>query len=407
MNIQDNTVPPGLKRKLEKEFSQDLPLGHYQQIVLVLNKLVQFVDHNKFLPCWKELKQSINMVRADNDNDGNDNSTISIIESKGKIKLKLIKGKYFYQCTILIDDGYPSTATHKDWGKPCILNLLSSNFPSKIETMLTSQAKELVRRLQDGMSTDDALQFSNPMKAPKDDDRGKKKDVKVRLNKDTLKGLKKDVETLSRVRDLREVNATVTQGKAHVLAKKTKERRDARRTIKKITKEEISKDLSIEEKEKKWAQEEAARIAGYDISEHDGSNPTPSLLSLVIFLKEKIQRLPVEVCPGCGEIVLPSDPNELKSLFAKASECKTDKEKKARKAAKFKRPMRTYCGHWWHYECLNKFMVEPPFGASCPVENCGRRVYHPDWPDDIRQLERAWAGEQARLREMEDAAMFL
>lgn len=52
-------------------------------------------------------------------------------------------------------------------------------------------------------------------------------------------------------------------------------------------------------------------------------------------------------------------------------------------------------------------MTEPPFGLSCPATGCGRRVYHPDWPSDISQLERAWAGQQARLREIQDAGMFL
>ena len=400
---------------MEKEFAQDLPLGHYQQVLLVFNKLVQFVDGNKFLPCWRELKQSINLVRADNEEDKKqsksknnlDESTISIIERKGKIKLKLVKGNYNYRCNLQIDDGYPSTTNHENWGEPIALSVESSNFPPKIESMLTSQAKELIRRLQDGMTNEDALKFSNPVKAPKGSENFKKKEVKVRLTQEKLKGLKKDVETLSRVRDLREFDSAATQGNAKIKANAYKERKDARRTIKKITKDELAKDQSIEDKEKQWQQEEEARMAGYDIPEQDGSNPTPSLLSLIIFLKEKIQKLPLEICPTCAKPVLPPDPEELKSCYIALSECKTDQERKARKAAKAKRPMRTFCGHWWHYGCLNKYMVEPPFGAVCPVKGCERRTYHPDWPEDIKALERAWAGKQARKREIEDAAMFL
>ena len=172
-----------MKKKLEKDISQELPIGHYQQITLVFNKLIQFVDLNKFLPCWRELKQSVNLLRNDNNNnDGGNGSTISMIESKGKIKLKLVKGQYYYRCNILIDDAYPTTSTHENWGKPCTLSLESTNFPSKIEKMLTSQAEELVRRLQDGMSQDDALKFSNPIKAPKDDDdedKNKKSEVRI------------------------------------------------------------------------------------------------------------------------------------------------------------------------------------------------------------------------------------
>jgi hypothetical protein len=48
-------------------------------------------------------------------------------------------------------------------------------------------------------------------------------------------------------------------------------------------------------------------------------------------------------------------------------------------------------------------MTEPPFGAACPFD--GRRVYHPDWPSDMKELERAWAAKEARKREIEDATM--
>jgi len=383
------------------------------------------VDGNKFLPCWKELKQCINSITpspmSKNSSDGATTtgntttktkttigSSISIIENKGKIKLKLCKGKYYYQCSILIDDGYPSTSTHEDWGKACNLTFLSSNFPSKIEFMLTNQAKELVRRLQDGMSAEEALQFSNPIKAPKNiESSSTNKEVKVRLTQQTLKGLKEDIDTLARVRDLREVDSATNKHNAKQKANLTKDRKDARRTIRKITGQEIAKDEEIEEQEKKWAQDEQARIAGYNISEHDGSNPQPSLLPLVHFLREKIQQLPDVYCPKCHQHTLPSDPDELKALYIAASECKTEKEKKKRKETRKKRPVRTYCGHWWHYNCLEKYMTEPPFGASCPADECGRRVYHPDFPDDMKQLERQWAMHQARLREIEDAGMFL
>jgi hypothetical protein len=34
-------------------------------------------------------------------------------------------------------------------------------------------------------------------------------------------------------------------------------------------------------------------------------------------------------------------------------------------------------------------------------------VFHPDWPGDIKQLEREWAAREAKKREIEDAMMFL
>ena len=85
----------------------------------------------------------------------------------------------------------------------------------------------------------------------------------------------------------------------------------------------------------------------------------------------------------------------------------SNKDKQSSKAKKKRKPMRTYCGCWYHKSCLNTLLTEPPFGIECPTENCGRRVFHPDWPGDIKQHERDWAAKAARLREMEDAMLFL
>lgn len=394
----DSVVPPGLKRKLDADLAKDVPIGHYQQIHSCLSKLVAFVDQNKFLPCWKELKQAVNLIQ----NDGT-GSSISLNESKGKIKLKLCKEKYFYNASIQISNQYPTTSPKEEWGTPCLLSMLSTNFPPKIEVTLTSQAKEVVRRMQDGMSSEAASQISNPIPRPKMEE-SSKEDAEVCLTRERLKELKTDIETLSRVRDLREVDAATKHGDARIKAHNARERKEARRTINKITQTERERDIASEEQDKQWKMDEQARMANY-ISEHDGSNPQPSLLSLIQFLRDKIQYLPDAKCPCCKKLTLPTDPDVLKSLYKSASECKTDKEKQERKRAKAMRPMRTYCGCWYHYECLNKFMTEPPFGIACPTEGCGRRVFHPDWPDDIKTLDRAWSALQARKREIEDISM--
>ena len=398
---QNEVVPPGLKKKLEQDLVADIPLGIHQQVITAMTRLVQFVDNNKFLPCWKELKQTTNLVT----NDGN-GSTISIIESKAKITLKLCRNEYFYSCSIKIDNGYPSTTTHENWGKACVLKLISTNFPPKIETMLTSQAVEVIRRMQDGITAEQALVLSNPIKQPKfDDNDSKSHQVKDRLTNEMLKGLKHDVDILSNVRELREKDASRVQGKAHVLQQHTREKKAARRAIHKITDQERAADLELAEQEKQWREEETNRLSGYNLG--SDTPPQPSLLALTTFLKEKIQLVPDAKCPCCESLALLTNPNKLKLLYSTSSECKTEKQKKERKEARAMRPVRTYCGCWYHYKCLNTFMTEPPFGLSCPTSGCGRRVFHPDWPDDISQLERDWAGHQARLREVNDAAMFL
>lgn len=381
-------LPPGLQKKLQTmldKVAADLA-PHYSQMEAVVQRLVTFMDTNLFVPCWKELRKVVDLIQHD------EHSTIAMNDAKGLIKLRLASGKYFYSCSITIDPLYPTT-TPQNWGNACKLKMRDTNFPPKIESLLTLQAKELVRRMQDGMPAERALLMSNPIAAP-DNMEETNEQPTVSISKDTLKGLHHDVETMARVRDLRQVNAETKRGDARVKAFSTKERKEARRTIGKLTKQELAQD-------REWEKQEQARLEGYNIPDYADSEPQPSLLSLVTFLETKIQRLPEEKCPICKELTLPSDPNELKGLY----DLQNASDKKARKQAKRQRPVRTYCGCWYHYACLDKFMTEPPFGASCPTADCGRRVYHPEWPADIRELERGWAMKQARQREIEDAAM--
>eukprot|EP01032_Pedospumella_encystans_P028660 gene28660-32372_t len=67
--------------------------------------------------------------------------------------------------------------------------------------------------------------------------------------------------------------------------------------------------------------------------------------------------------------------------------------------------MRTFCGHWLHFQCLNEWLTTPPFVRMCPV--CARRIWHPDWPEDHKQLEKAWQANEARKREMCDVSDFM
>lgn len=64
-------------------------------------------------------------------------------------------------------------------------------------------------------------------------------------------------------------------------------------------------------------------------------------------------RLPKEACQVCKKPVLPNAP-------AKAAKYLDSDDHK-------KRPERVYCGHWYHYSCLDKYLTRPPFLKMCPV----------------------------------------
>ena len=141
--------------------------GHFDQVRTVWERLTSFVDTNLFFPCWKELKKSIELVQKSNASAKavkSKQSTLAIIsESKGVIKLSLHNEAYRYSCKLTIDPAYPDFST----GKSCQLHLQSTNLPASIEKMITSQAEEIVRRMQEGLSSERALQMSNPIKVPK------------------------------------------------------------------------------------------------------------------------------------------------------------------------------------------------------------------------------------------------
>mmetsp|Transcript_6439 Transcript_6439/g.10078 ORF Transcript_6439/g.10078 Transcript_6439/m.10078 type:complete len:501 (+) Transcript_6439:218-1720(+) len=436
---QDAVVPPGLKKKLEKELNLVATEQPTQQVRAVWERLISFVDTNLFVPCWKDLRQSVEMVQKSDNNTitaaaatsksttGNNNkskkqtnkqSTITLYESKGKIKLSLYNEAYYINVDITIDPAYPdfSAATG---GKSCLLELKSTNFPKSITDMMMTQAQDIVRRMQEGLSAARATNLSNPVKVPKNFhlniDEMKEKYKTRLLTKDTISNIKHDTEALKKVTDLRnkEASSVRAPGDNGYVDHKAlaKERKDARRAIQKLTEEEKAADQQLEEKELAWKLEEQKRTAGYyDVYIPTGGTitPQPSLYVLVTFLIEKVKGLVVETCPCCKKRVLPICPDELKSIYNSSSSSSSNKTSaKNNKELKKMKPYRTYCGCWYHKSCLNTLLTEPPFGIECPNEQCGRRVFHPEWPGDVKQLEREWAAKQARLREIEDAMCFL
>lgn len=117
------------------------------------------------------------------------------------------------------------------------------------------------------------------------------------------------------------------------------------------------------------------------------------------------------VWQACGKRLFPADPEAAAALLRTADEAK--------------RATRIYCGHWFHYACLARFITEPPFGKPCPVrvcarspprialtpsplcgrglpQTCGKTVQHPDWPSDVKKLEKRWAHTQAKKREVDE-----
>ena len=67
--------------------------------------------------------------------------------------------------------------------------------------------------------------------------------------------------------------------------------------------------------------------------------------------------------------------------------------------------LRLYCGHMYHFKCVEAYVSEPPFGKKCL--HCGQKIQHSRLMTDEKILEQRWTHEQARKREIADVTEFM
>ncbi|CAM9614854.1 unnamed protein product [Choristocarpus tenellus] len=359
-------------RKLTKQAEEEAhKLVGSGQVVAALKVIVDTVNLNKFVPCWKELRKSAQMVAAKGAVFGAD-------EASGIVTIKVKSGLYHLKVSIQVPDGYPMEG--------CGIELRSHNFPTGIARGHLTQAQEIVRRCLCGYSPEMALQTSNPISLPAHQAHAGR-DPKVRITSEHIRNIKHDVSFIKKAHDLREFDGARNKDNHSEAAHSTKQRRAARRELKTLTKAEAAND---EEQAKRLEEVELKEQEDLLYSQLSDTSQQPSLLPLVDFvLNVFAMRLPQEKCVSCKSAVMPENPQSL-SL--------SDPEHPDR-------PTRVFCGHWFHYDCLRKWMTEPPFAKDCPL--CSRRVYHPDWPQSVKQLERSWANKQAKTREIGEVRDFL
>ena len=245
--------------------------------------------------------------------------------------------------------------------------------------MFKCQAEEIVRRCEAGFSPEAAVNKTIDLEAvtKKSTDR-----TKVRLDTSALKGLKHDVNALKQIADLRE-KTKAGNGGVGWQGDFVAERREARKQLRRLAREENRLDEIAEQEMKEIEEQEMKELMGSKLSD----TAQPSLFVTAEFLiVHYAQKLPQEVCQACDQCVFHDSPEA-------ASMCEKSHNR---------RPMRSLCGHWLHYECLDTWLTTPPFVRNCQV--CGRRIWHPDWPEDIKRLEKAWQSKETKKREMSDVA---
>lgn len=361
--LSSPTLPAPLLRNKEKECT-DIAEGLIgkPQVEAVYNHIYQFIHTNMFIPCWKEMKQIVAICQG--------KGQLGCDENEGAIQMRLASGNYKQAIKLTVPNNYPVDGVR--------IQFEFSNFPNAVQTIFYSQAEEVVRRCEAGFSAEQALLQSNPIKMP----------VKIigevnaKITVDNIKNLKHDVSVLKQMSDLRDASAAKDKSKYFTHAKA--ERKEARKDLRRLAKAESDADQAqlaamVADEENKMIQLMSANVS---------DSAQPSLVPVAKFLVEEYAlRIPQEPCQACKKPILPADSSD-------EAACKVNSKR---------RPMRTFCGHWLHHNCLDKWLTNPPFLRYCPA--CERRIWHPDWSEDHKQLEKAWQQKEAKKREMSDVSI--
>ena len=369
-------IRPGVVKKLTKAVEAriaDAAKAGDMQILAAVTFLRKTVMENRLLCCMDEVRKEQKAM-------GNTCSKLVTKDDSGLIRFSLANGAYKLTLELRIPDGYPAGQVS--------VTLRKSNFPKSVLHVYQAQADEIARRCALGYSEEQAIRGSSGLERPPE----KKSSVKkaVRLDAKKVNQLKNDVRVLKKVNDLsgakemsKQKRLQFTQsGNRRGLREGYESARRARRELRQLVKTEG-------DKEAKWAAEEQREAASAGAL--GASDSTRSVAPIIRFIARRVvKKLPQETCQGCKARLLPDDPATAADVF---------------KSANKKRARRVYCGHWWHHNCLSKVLKKPPFGMQgCP--SCGPdvRIWHHDWGRDIKKLEKHWAAERAREREIESVA---
>lgn len=372
VELSSPTLPLPLLRNKEKECSDKAReyLGK-PQFHAIYDHIYKFIHGNLFIPCWKEMKQVGTLSEG--------KGSLKVDEKEGVIRLRLTCGQYKQLISLKVPYDYPEQGAVIEFG--------ASNYPADIQLMFKSQAEEIVRRCEAGYTADQAVQqLTSQQQILQQQKAGESKGSSIAVAKMTttgLKSLKHDVNVLKQMSDLRAAT-TSHHGKMYK-TEANEARREARKDLRRLARAESEADREAQQQYLEEEQQLMNDLLRCKVSE----TAQPSLLPVAKFLVEDFAfRIPVEPCQACRLPVLPADP-ESEAVKNPRSE---------------KRAMRTFCGHWLHWNCLNDWLCSPPFVRQCPTCSPSRRIWHPDWPEDYKQLEKAWQSKEARKREMSDVS---
>ena len=319
--------------------------------------LIEFFHHslvnNKLLFAKPELDEINDLLQEDD--------CMKLNYKRGTVLISQKVGNYHAKFRISVPDTYPET--------PVTFKLLENNFHPVLTTIFIARIQHLVRRILKG------YRYSLPGTV------GKKKEGSSDFgppSSSDLHEIRKDLQFLKKVQDLKEQSNDASMRRAHARLLKSE--------AKNMTEKEqqlLAQEESFEEQQRNM-QKAMDRRTLYPVA--------------AFIMKELVMRLPNAICAECNSNLLPDTPpncwGETTSAAAMDKSIRVE---------------RISCDHWYHFSCLEKIMGRPPFDdKKCLVESCDSSIEHPHFNIKyIRAAERKYLKKEERKRELADIADFM
>jgi hypothetical protein len=357
------------------------------QLVEAVQLVQRLVCDNLLIGCWDEIRQAKTLL-------GDSLGTLKLSEKTGSIGLSVTSAGHTVEVTLRIPDAYPA--------EPVAAEVQRSTFPADVTSSFTLKLAEMTNRLSQGVAVEASaarkpvvgaesvrgVDSVQPGEGGRLGERAKEltklktkkaaDEVSVDLSSHGIHELKTDREFLHQFANVRGSH---------------EQRKDRRRLV------------HVQNKQDAEAAAAAAARRAAHLS--TGRQPLRSVLAAIRFVAEEwVLRMSREPCQICERLVLPHPVTGA----THGTECSTagcEGGGGGGGAYHKSDPIRTLCGHWYHFGCLDPHLTAPPFDKKCAA--CGAPIEHAHWTKAGQRalLEKRWAFEEARRREVGDVSDFL
>jgi hypothetical protein len=186
VDLSSTTLDAELVAKLVTGVEKEVGQAQYKgkpQVLVAVRWLERFCTANRLLSCFAEVKKLKQLLP-------DPSQTLKLSEKSGRITASLTQGSYAVQVQLTIPADSPTLA------------VIRSNFSSRLTEMFSVQARELMRRMKEGFTSELARREEDEKLRPSAKIRAKL-EPKIDLSSGGLAELKSDREFLNQYSQVR------------------------------------------------------------------------------------------------------------------------------------------------------------------------------------------------------------